>query len=659
MTQNGPMKSTQRSAARGPAGLASVGGSRARLAEAILSAALDAIIVIDSSGTVLEFNPAACELFGFDEHAAMGQTLASLIIPEELRDAHRAGMTRYLETREGVVLNSRVVLPAQRADGSRLTVELAISPHEDDEGLLFTGWLRDITELEEAREAVTRSEERLAALIANVSDVITVLDSDGSWISSSDAAMRILGHPPGLDPPGGVFSFVHADDLERAEATFRQFLDGSWPSGKRIDLRIRAADGSYRVFETMAEDLRDVPAVNGIVLSSRDVSTERLAASDLAERTTQLSTLVSSLSDGVMFVDSGGRIVIVNQAFTDLLRLGDGPESLRGRSQEDLGGALRHVMKPGMQYSDVVVGRQTSGPPVMGTEITLADGRRLECDYIPCELDVGQFGHLYLYRDVTRRKETELSARRTLAAEVRARELVEEQNRMLRELSDLKSEWVAMVSHDLRTPLTSILTYADLLHGEQSRSERESSLRAIDRNAQRLLRLVDDLLLLGQLESGVLPITPGPFPADRVVGLVVADLEVRARGIGVSVSTSIEDGPPVFGDETRIMQVIENLVSNSLKFAPEVQRIVIAAKRLPDRWVFSVTDDGPGIDHVEHARLFDKFYRVPDKQASSGSGLGLAICRALVELHDGTIWVESSSGAGAQFAFEIMDDRQS
>ena len=188
---------------------------RRGVAEAVLDAALDAIIVIDSSGSVIEWNPAATELFLWEREEAVGRPLADLIVPDEMRVAHRRGLAHYMATGEGPALNTRLTLPGVRRDGSRLTVELTISPSESPAGPLFTGWLRDITELVEAREAVDRSEQRLASLVANISDVITVMGADGTWISTSGAGTRLMGYEEGFDPDGGILSLVHPDDVGR------------------------------------------------------------------------------------------------------------------------------------------------------------------------------------------------------------------------------------------------------------------------------------------------------------------------------------------------------------------------------------------------------------------------------------------------------------
>ena len=165
-----------------------------RLAEqnsdAILESALDAIVVIAADGKVREWNPAAEAMFGYTRAEAMGKELASLIIPPELREQHRRGLAHYLRTGEGVVLGRRIEVQAVRADGTRLFVELAITPHQAEEQTLFTGSIRDITQ----RQAAEQARQQLSAIVESSADAILSTDIDGNITSWNDGARQLLGY---------------------------------------------------------------------------------------------------------------------------------------------------------------------------------------------------------------------------------------------------------------------------------------------------------------------------------------------------------------------------------------------------------------------------------------------------------------------------------
>ena len=639
---------------------------RRGVAEAVLDAALDAIIVIDSSGSVIEWNPAATELFLWEREEAVGRPLADLIVPDEMRVAHRRGLAHYMATGEGPALNTRLTLPGVRRDGSRLTVELTISPSESPAGPLFTGWLRDITELVEAREAVDRSEQRLASLVANISDVITVMGADGTWISTSGAGTRLMGYEEGFDPDGGILSLVHPDDVPLAERAFAEVIAGTRSSTQPIDLRVRALDGTWRVLETVAENLVDDPAVNGLVLTSRDVTQQRSRATELRRMAKQLSSLASSLTDGILLVDHEQHIVFTNQAFCAMFGLDPPAEELADLPATTIRTIAEALVKDSEEFAHGIENRLEQGRPVFGDEVPLKDGRILERDYTPIDIEGEGRGHLWLYRDISERKALDRAHKRVLDVERGLRQQAEEQARTLKEMSDLKSELVAMVSHELRTPLTSIVSFSDLLlsdlDGEPTTevdpigTDVQEFVTVIARNAKRLVHLVDDLLLLGQLESGIVSVDKAQTSVPNIVDRAVAAATHRALGAGIELRSHVEPGPPGFADAQRIDQVLENLLSNGLKFTDSGGTVEIDAHHDGGAWVISVADDGVGIPADEQEQLFESFFRASTTaKTTQGTGLGLAISRSIVELHGGTIVVESAPGHGSTFRFTIPD----
>lgn len=227
-----------------------------------------------------------------------------------------------------------------------------------------------------------------------------------------------------------------------------------------------------------------------------------------------------------------------------------------------------------------------------------------------------------------------------------------------------------MVSHELRTPLTSIVSFSDLLLSDldaepnddlvDADADADSDVRqfvtVIARNAQRLVHLVDDLLLLGQLESGIVSVDRAETSIPEIVDRAVAAAAHRADEAGIGLAAHVEPGPLGFADASRIDQVLENLVSNALKFTEAGGRVDVAAHHDGDAWVVSVSDDGVGIPADEQDQLFESFFRASTTaKTTHGTGLGLAISYSIVELHGGTIGVDSELGSGSAFTFTIPD----
>ncbi|HEY7465430.1 MAG TPA: ATP-binding protein [Dehalococcoidia bacterium] len=224
----------------------------------------------------------------------------------------------------------------------------------------------------------------------------------------------------------------------------------------------------------------------------------------------------------------------------------------------------------------------------------------------------------------------------------------------LREADELKSALLNAVSHDLRTPLASIIASAGSLQQtdvQWTDEERLSFAEAIEHEALRLDRLVGNLLDLSRIESGSLKPDKGWYDLAALVGEVLGRLKpITARHV-ISVELA-EDLPPIPLDYIEIDEVLTNLVENATKYTPPGSEIAIAARRLDEEVQVEVADRGPGIPAAALRRIFDPFYRVEGATAR-GTGLGLAVAKGLIEAHGGRIWVENRPDGGAKFAFTL------
>jgi signal transduction histidine kinase len=230
-----------------------------------------------------------------------------------------------------------------------------------------------------------------------------------------------------------------------------------------------------------------------------------------------------------------------------------------------------------------------------------------------------------------------------------------------REAERMKDEFFALVSHELRTPLTSIIGYLELLQedgsgdGDPAAAQRAQFLTVIDRNARRLLRLVGDLLFVAQVEAGRLSLDEGEVDLEAVAAESIEAATPRARAGGVELVLETEPLPPVRGDQDRLGQAIDNLVSNAIKFTPDGGRVTVRLARDDDRAVIEVSDNGIGISDVDMQRLFERFFRTQRATAAAipGVGLGLTIAQAIVHGHEGRLSVQSSEGEGTTFRIDL------
>jgi signal transduction histidine kinase len=219
-----------------------------------------------------------------------------------------------------------------------------------------------------------------------------------------------------------------------------------------------------------------------------------------------------------------------------------------------------------------------------------------------------------------------------------------EQTERLRHLDKLKDEFVGFVSHELRTPLTSIRGYVDLLieYGANLDDEQRQFLATVDRNGERLNRLIEDLLAYFQVEGGEVELRHEELDMATLLEEAVESAGPAAVRKQVGLTTRLGTGAFVVGDEGRLAQVIDNLLSNAIKYTPDGGEIEVSLGIDGDSVVLSVADTGIGIPADEHERLFERFFRASTavERSISGTGLGLAITKALVEAHGGTICAE-------------------
>jgi len=261
-------------------------------------------------------------------------------------------------------------------------------------------------------------------------------------------------------------------------------------------------------------------------------------------------------------------------------------------------------------------------------------------------------------REQAAEREELLEAEQMARAEAEAiQRLLSEQNERLRELDRMKDEFVSLVSHELRTPLTSIRGYLELLfeEGGNLTPEQERFLGVVDRNSERLLHLVGDLLFLAQVDAGRLTIEREEVDFGEVVQDSVEALRPIAESRRIELVASITPLPTVVGDPARLAQVLDNLVSNALKFTPEGGRVSVSLHADGDRAVVEIKDNGVGIPRAEQSRLFERFFRSSraTHDAIPGTGLGLAITKAITEHHGGRISVESEEDVGTSVRVEL------
>jgi two-component system, sensor histidine kinase and response regulator len=360
---------------------------------------------------------------------------------------------------------------------------------------------------------------------------------------------------------------------------------------------------------------------------------------------TCMNNLLSATGERVYFKDLQSRFLLVSAGWIAAYAPGRAAEELIGKTDFDVFSG-QHASAALRDEQQVI----RTGEPIVGkVELETYGGRAdtwVSTTKMPLRDERGQIiGTFGISRDVTAqiRAENKLAKQ---ALQLRAR------NESLRELDRLKNEFIGLVSHELRTPLASILGYVEILREEGvSRPDADHCAEVIERNAQRLLRLVGDLQFLSQIQSGKMTMEFRNTDLADIAACAVEELQPEAQRKHIDLALSATAIPRLAVDPTRIAQLLGNLLSNAVKFTPDGGRVEVRLGREGGQVVLAVADTGVGIPAADRERIFERFFRtaIARRQAIQGTGLGLTITKAIVEAHHGTIAVDSDEGRGSTF----------
>lgn len=340
--------------------------------------------------------------------------------------------------------------------------------------------------------------------------------------------------------------------------------------------------------------------------------------------------ILNSLTSGVIAVDTENRVVFVNRAMAR--RLGVTPAEWEGRHAAQLLGQITTHLAAAQDEMNFRLGWAREPKAKLSQEIEWRAGSEtlyLREDSAPLRDAAGNVvGRLFLYHDISREKS----------------------------IDRMKSEFIAVASHELRTPMTSIKGSVDLIlsgFAGEITADSQELLEIAQKSCDRLVRLINDILDLAKIEAGQVKLHLVPMDLTDIVEHAIRG--VKSLADQGEVALHIErapDLPQVEVDKDRIEQVVTNLLSNAIKFAP-AKSIVTVDLRPENGWVqCSVIDRGPGIAEADLPKVFGKFQQVGAKK-KGGTGLGLAITQALIAEHHGKIWVESTVGQGTRFIFRL------
>lgn len=364
---------------------------------------------------------------------------------------------------------------------------------------------------------------------------------------------------------------------------------------------------------------------------------------------TCMSNLLSTGEERVYFKDRLSRFLLVSEGWIAGCAPGRTADELIGKTDFDVF-SEQHASAAFEDEQRII----RTGEPIVGkVELETYSDRAdawVSTTKMPLRGDNGEIiGTFGISRDVT----AQIRAEKALLDQARQ---LSRQNERLRELDGMKDEFIGLISHELRTPLTSIIGYVRLLRDERtSEANADQYAEVIQRNSQRLLRLVEDLLFLSQTHSGTMTVELRSADLAEIAGSAVEEMRPEAQRKNIDLVLLATGAPRLPVDPTRIAQLLGNLISNAVKFTPDGGTVQVRVGTDADKAVLEVADTGVGIPAADRERIFDRFFRsaIATRQVIPGTGLGLTIAKNIVAAHNGTIAVDSDEGHGSTFRISL------
>jgi PAS domain S-box-containing protein len=623
---------------------------------AILDASLDAVITIDHEGRVLEFNPAAQKIFGYERAEVLGREMAQLIIPPSLREQHRRGLARYLATGEGPVLGKRLEMQGMRADGTEFPVELTITVIAGGDQPIFTGFVRDITQRIQAEKTLQESEERFRLVVRAAPSAMISVDREGKINLVNMKAEELFGYRK-EELLGRPVEILIPERFREGHIKYRQnFLaqPASRSMGAGRDLFCVHKDGheipveigltpyeSSEGFFTLAliVDITERKEAEAALLRVHEELEaqvqERTAA--LSEANALLQMLLDHMPDHIYFKDAQSRFIRNSRSQAKALGLNN-PSEVVGKSDFDF---FPHAQLSYEKEQEII----RSGRPLVDMEewVVWPDGRGtwVSTTKVPLLNQAGQIiGTFGISRDITDRKQSETAIQK-------AKLELEAANKELEAFS-------YSVSHDLRSPLRSIDGFSQALLEDYEGQLPEGGRNYLHRirvSAQRMSELIDDLLSLSKVTRA--PLQSRSVNISDLAQSIANDLKQTQpeRDVTFRIAADLITR----GDPQLLKIMLENLINNAWKFTSKRTDayIEVGAQDDPGGRIFFVRDNGAGFDMAFVNKLFGAFQRLHSMNEFPGTGIGLATVQRIINRHGGSIWAEGAVDEGATFFFTL------
>jgi PAS domain S-box-containing protein len=613
----------------------------------------DAILLLDQDGYIQYVNPATSTLTGYSGLELVNQPLSKLYCHTD--DAIKAAYETGMALKEGRFITEGW---KQRKDGSRFWAEISLYPiqeNSDQQG--FSCILRNVSERKTAELVLRQNEERFRLLVEGVKDyAIFMLDPTGHIVSWNEGAKRLKGYHSSEIIGRHFSTFYTAEDLETKKPERELKIAVATGKYEEEGWRIRKDGSLFWANIVITALFNDQNQLIGFSKVTRDLTERKKADEVLQQSEERYRALVEQLADyGIFMLDEKGRIVSWNE----------GAKRIMGYTADEIIGKYVSIFFP---EEDIINGKP-------GIELKVAkekgkyeeegwrlrkDGNRFWANVVVTAVYNNNGAHIgfsKVTRDLTERKESEKALKqsyeryRQLATELKAT------NTSLQYANQELEQFTSIVSHDLQEPIRTIKSFLQLIEIKLSQGQYGDLSVYIQKSigaATRMRELIQNLLHYSQLAKNA--VVMQRIAVEDVVNEALQNLKMAVEGCGarIQVESEVEEFK---GDRVQIVQLIQNLLSNALKFTREENpQVTIRCKMENGHVKFSIADNGIGIAASDMNKVFEIFRRLHTEKTYPGTGIGLAICKKIVDRHGGRIWPESEVGKGTTFHFTLNEE---
>ncbi|HLA12777.1 MAG TPA: PAS domain S-box protein [Pyrinomonadaceae bacterium] len=614
-----------------------------------LSSIGDAVIATDNHGRITFLNTVAETLTGWNLEAAQGQPLEKVfhVVNETTRQPVENPALRAIK--EGVIvgLANHTVLVAR--DGRETVIDDSAAPiRSNGETIGAVLVFRDTSE----RRKAEQTSALLSGIVESSDDAIISKSLDGTILTWNNAAERLFEYSADEVIGKHITVIIPRDRLHEEQIILERLRKGG-----RIDhyetIRVSKSGKLIDISLTVSPIRNSEGEIIGASKIGRDITARKLADEALRQQREWLQVTLSSIGDAVIATDMNGIVTFLNPVAASLT--GWSREEAKGRPLDEV---FRIVNETTRQPVENPALRAIREGTIVGlanhTMLIAKDGSEIAIDDsgAPIRATGGDLlGSVLIFRDITERRLAEEERTRLLASERAAREQAEAASRA-------KDEFVATISHEIRSPLNAIVGWAQMLStGKLDQDETARAIETITRNARIQVKLIEDLLDISRVITGKLNLSFRAVDPQKVVEAALDSIRPAAEAKSIQIDLDLEASDNlVSADPDRLQQICWNLLSNAVKFTPRHGRIGVQMQRVDSRLEFTVKDSGAGIAPEFLPFVFDRFSQAntTTERKYGGLGLGLAIARHLVEMHGGAIRAESpGEGQGATFTVAI------